>query len=877
MTIYTKTGDRGMTSLVGGQRVSKCCCRLDAYGTVDELNSHLGMLMTYCTDDADTSFLAHAQSVLFVVGGYLATDNSTTEVREGNVVTQEMTTAVEQEIDRLQANLPPLRLFVVPGGTRAASCAHVARTVCRRAERMVLRLEESGAKVDDTVTAYLNRLSDYLFVLARKLNADKGVADKVWKRTLMTLAAIFIVAIGSQAQSDSLRTAMLNPVVVTATGTYHRADNAPVSVKVISAKDIRDMQATSVQDALSKLSPNITTHTNGMGSFVNFNGVSDDYLLILENGRRVSGDDRWSRISLENVKRIEIFSGAASALYGSEAIAGVVNIITEESRQRLEVGTRTKVMNHGRSTSDVNLDLNLQHFSSYTSYTHQQADNWQVNEYQEFEEKDKDGSTHSVLKLNGRPMSQGFDSHNVSQKFEWRLSDSLSFYVTGNYYDHETHRPQSAISFSQSKTTDKESGDISYSYKAKQAYTYDLHHTSYMYGGGARWIASKRARLYLDVYCDNFTSKYDYWQTADMPAYDETRKRTHYVNETLRGIFRIAKWNKLSAGIELVQESLNSESDNIDFETTNTYNVFAQDEITILPGLEALCGVRYIYNDNFGSHLTPNVGLFFHTGGFRARASYAGGYRTPSLSQLYATDQAKTSGRYTINNTALKPETNHFFNLNLEYGNSWLRVGVTGFHNRINDMINYRTLTEQEIAADDHLSALHEEWQTIRQRDNIDKATLKGVSANVKLLMPCGLTLGVGYTFTDALSETMSLNSKTQQYEMKRNDVDKSVRHVANVNIAYDKTWTDSYRMHISLNGHLQSRRYSSTYGYAAGYGQWDLNMRHIITLRQLELHPSVGIENLFNKVDRSYWTSNFSTISPGRSLSMSIALRFRD
>ena len=96
-----------MTSLVGGQRVSKCCCRLDAYGTVDELNSHLGMLMTYCTDDADTSFLAHAQSVLFVVGGYLATDNSTTEVREGNVVTQEMTTAVEQEIDRLHANLPP--------------------------------------------------------------------------------------------------------------------------------------------------------------------------------------------------------------------------------------------------------------------------------------------------------------------------------------------------------------------------------------------------------------------------------------------------------------------------------------------------------------------------------------------------------------------------------------------------------------------------------------------------------------------------------------------------------------------------------------------------------------------------------------------------
>lgn len=182
MKVYTKTGDKGQTSLVGGQRVSKCCERLESYGTVDELNSHIGVLITYCTDDKDKDFLVDVQGKLFVVGGYLATDNSQHEVRQGNIVTAEMVEEVEHEIDRLQELLPPLRLFILPGGSRAASYAHVCRTVCRRAERCILRLVETGATVDDNVTAYINRLSDYFFVLARKLNVDNDTEDIVWRR-----------------------------------------------------------------------------------------------------------------------------------------------------------------------------------------------------------------------------------------------------------------------------------------------------------------------------------------------------------------------------------------------------------------------------------------------------------------------------------------------------------------------------------------------------------------------------------------------------------------------------------------------------------------------------------------------------------------------
>ena len=181
MKIYTKTGDGGQTSLVGGQRVSKCCERLESYGTVDELNSHIGVLITYCTDEQDRAFLTDVQGKLFVVGGYLATDNSAREVRSRNIVTPEMVAAVETEIDRIQAALPPLKLFILPGGSRAASYAHVCRTVCRRAERCILRLAECGAEVDDMVTAYVNRLSDYFFTLARKLNVDSGTDEVIWR------------------------------------------------------------------------------------------------------------------------------------------------------------------------------------------------------------------------------------------------------------------------------------------------------------------------------------------------------------------------------------------------------------------------------------------------------------------------------------------------------------------------------------------------------------------------------------------------------------------------------------------------------------------------------------------------------------------------
>lgn len=181
--LYTRTGDKGTTALVGGTRVSKTHARLEAYGTVDELNSQIGLLAACLPDGGeDLLFLRKVQATLFTVGSHLATDQSVMQLRPTAVVTPEMVAEMESEIDRVDSLLPPLRLFILPGGSHSASQAHVCRTVCRRAERRILNLVEEGAVVSEELIAYVNRLSDYFFALARKLNMDEKKDEIIWRK-----------------------------------------------------------------------------------------------------------------------------------------------------------------------------------------------------------------------------------------------------------------------------------------------------------------------------------------------------------------------------------------------------------------------------------------------------------------------------------------------------------------------------------------------------------------------------------------------------------------------------------------------------------------------------------------------------------------------
>ena len=180
--IYTGTGDDGTTSLVGGQRVSKAHERIESYGTIDELNSFIGLLITELKDEADKRFLLFVQHKLFTIGSYLATDQTTTDLRIESQVMPESIERIEREIDRLDAALPKMRAFVLPGGCHSAALAHVCRTVCRRAERRIYRLAEHS-EVEVPVLKFINRLSDYLFVLARMECVRNNGTEIIWDST----------------------------------------------------------------------------------------------------------------------------------------------------------------------------------------------------------------------------------------------------------------------------------------------------------------------------------------------------------------------------------------------------------------------------------------------------------------------------------------------------------------------------------------------------------------------------------------------------------------------------------------------------------------------------------------------------------------------
>jgi cob(I)alamin adenosyltransferase len=182
--VYTRTGDQGKTSLIGGTRVSKAHLRLETYGTVDELNSVIGVVIASLPGSARElqMFLQRVQSDLFDLGSHLACED--VELRKKlPLIHEEHIEELESLMDDYSSTLPALKNFVLPGGSLAAAHAHIARTVCRRAERYCVALSESatdGVHVEPLIIRYLNRLSDYLFVLSRKLNHESGQAEVLW-------------------------------------------------------------------------------------------------------------------------------------------------------------------------------------------------------------------------------------------------------------------------------------------------------------------------------------------------------------------------------------------------------------------------------------------------------------------------------------------------------------------------------------------------------------------------------------------------------------------------------------------------------------------------------------------------------------------------
>jgi cob(I)alamin adenosyltransferase len=181
LKIYTKTGDRGKTSLIGGTKVPKSHLRIETYGTIDELNSYIGLLHDYLSRELPNNILREIQDRLFTIGSSLACDPAREPLMKIPDLREEDVLLLEKEIDRMEKTLPVMKSFILPGGHITVSTAHITRCVCRRAERNCVHMQEEKLFIEPIILKYLNRLSDYLFVLARTVARELKAPEIPWK------------------------------------------------------------------------------------------------------------------------------------------------------------------------------------------------------------------------------------------------------------------------------------------------------------------------------------------------------------------------------------------------------------------------------------------------------------------------------------------------------------------------------------------------------------------------------------------------------------------------------------------------------------------------------------------------------------------------
>ena len=623
----------------------------------------------------------------------------------------------------------------------------------------------------------------------------------------------------------------LNQVVVTGTGTHHRLKDSPVPVEVIGQEELRQANAGSVEDALQKLVPSISFQSTSMSNNIYMNGLSGKYVLVLINGRKVAGDTSGnvdlSRINLARVKRIEIVKGAASALYGSDAMAGVINIITDEdTRDLLNVMSDTRISSHGRLTESANADVNVGWFSSHTSYQRQQADGWKLSDY----EAADDGT----LVETDKQLVYHWFTNDISQTFTFRATERLTFDIFGTYSTYENDRAP--------------------------VVKYNIEHKTYQYGGMAKYMLPHSSYLELGATTTNYRSFQNYTEkSGSHPAGEHMNSKDQdYTNAYLKGVFRLGDANTLNVGLDYTGDALKSTAtSNLgDMKDRSMYTLsfYAQDEVSIIRNLSAVVGFRYIYHETFHSRFNPKLSIMYKWGDFNLRASYASAFRAPTLQQLYAISEK--SNKITMGSTDLKPETSNFYTLNAEYNTSFLSASVSVYQNDIRNLIDYHRL---ELTDEDKANGI-----ISRQAyANVGKARIRGVDVGFTAHPGAGFTFGASYNYTHA----KDLVADTP--------LERSVRHSATFNAGWGRTW-GIYTLDVSLFGRYQGTRWSKVYDSSPAFQTWDLTTRHVIRLKDFTLEPGLGVENLFNYRDDRPYNSHYATLNPGRSFFASLLVRFK-
>lgn len=664
----------------------------------------------------------------------------------------------------------------------------------------------------------------------------------------------------NQQVNVTLVTAEINigEVVVTGTGTEHNIKNAPVQTDVISGKALKEFNGRDIEDVLASLSSSITYSRGDMGSNLKMNGLKNDYILILIDGKRMNGDvggqTDLSRINLANLERIELVKGAASSLYGSDAIGGVINFITKKNTDKLSVSNKTRVGQYADINQSNTINLNHKKWKTATALDYKQTDGWQNTSQEWYRDK---LYTNSVSKSVNRS-----SNYSIGENLEYRASEKWTLTGNASFYEKWTSRPSGI----------------------PQWRLYDFYYQNQDYGLGAKYKLKGRNYLSWDAAYSHADYSYDYTSRKYTDYFDASNNRIVYYSgdrilqysqkrwsSNLKSVFYLRDAHTLSLGAEYLYDRLLSPYRLKDDQADNySAEAYGQDEWKLTKKLSLTAGLRVGQHKEFGLNLTPKISAMYKLNDWVVRGNYSRGFKTPTTKELYYHYYASVMSTYKAyyGNTELNPQTSDFFSLNIDYHLPKIKIGMTAYVNNIRNMIALQTI---ETSYDDKLLLVEQSMKYV----NMAKAYTNGVDMTIDIDLPHNFKLGGGYSYIDAKAQRT--DDETVDDYLKYVWVSGTSKHNASFRASWSNTWK-AYKLGVNINGRYQSKTYYTTDGDAAEYHIWRINTSHrLVNHRQWNLDTDLGIDNVFNHIDRTPIGRNHATTSPGRTVYFSLALTFKN
>lgn len=680
------------------------------------------------------------------------------------------------------------------------------------------------------------------------------------------LAGLVLLSLSAEvsAQSNVAMQDSIPEIVVTGTGTEHYLKDAPVQTEVISRKMLDSYAGATLEDILSGLCASFDFSAGDMGANMQLGGLGNGYILILVDGKKMHGDvggqNNLGLIDPARIERIEIVKGAASALYGSDAIAGVVNIILKKHRENILIENTSRGGSYGEFRQSNTVQFKVGKFTSSTNFQLKHSDGWQNTTYED-PNRYEYPITNSINKTVNR-----YTDWQVAQRFDYQATKDLSLYADGSFYRKRIYRPCGVPDYK----------------------TYDFLYRNSSVATGGKLKLKNSNSIMLDVNYDSHAYYYMYTRETWDKEYDDSGKEISFpyfpgdkglqsdqsrLLLQLKGIFNLPYFNRLSVGTDTEINWLDAlrrldEKDQVSDYTTSFY---AQDEWTPIERLNITAGGRLTVNQNFGVRITPKVSALYKLGAFNLRATYSEGFKTPTLKELhYRYIRQMSIISLNLGNTELDPQTSRYVSGGLEYNGTRFSINVTGYCNWVDNMITLVTIPLSQAPGD--LVVTYDPAR-VRQYQNMDDARTYGVDVNAKWTPVQSLTLTGGYSYLD--TEANQYDEEDQV--MKHVIIDGMAHHRATVSAIWTHAWRRSnYRLGIGVYGRIQSKRYYQDDGNGKAYNLWRLNTRHQFKLgKRWNAEVNAGIDNIFNYYETTYHSLNYGTTTAGRTFYGSLMIQF--